>query len=445
MFSRPSTPTTGRFRSRFSRRKWGAPVVLGGVAGLLLVLFLVSRVFSGGGDYDDMDSEPPAPAKPDTQHDLPSPGSPDHPHYPSYGSGSDDAANSAIDALFARQSTTLVQAAWRYRLKNDRDPPQGYKAWFRFAQENKCLIDDYDQVYRDFAPFYQLAGRKHRDKHGDKYFGAMVEKAAGTIDELDMGLRTFTVRDHEVGTVDEWKSNYDDEWNGMLRNLSKALPNLKLIVNHRDEPRVAFDVRHLGEDDLVLSPNDMMFFRNEPAPTSDFYFHNGHCRISNDPNGQKVRPVLARSIDRRVDLRRELPLVFRLLGLAGPEPRTAHGRRSITVFYEHFCQLEGCDADKIKAEYGITGENAARGRLHPHPFAAPSWPHCCGQDPRSPSHTRASASGGVGRAISYLDTLEVPIIENTPFEVDLKESMAEATSKYPDAAGVFVRRHGSDW
>ncbi|KAF7305301.1 Methylthioribulose-1-phosphate dehydratase [Mycena chlorophos] len=50
--------------------------------------------------------------------------------------------------------------------------------------------------------------------------------------------------------------------------------------------------------------------------------------------------------------------------------------------------------------------------------------------------------GGVGRALSYLDTLEVPIIENTPFEVDLKESMAEAMAKYPDAAGVLVRRHG---
>ncbi|KAF8661307.1 hypothetical protein AX16_001405 [Volvariella volvacea WC 439] len=50
--------------------------------------------------------------------------------------------------------------------------------------------------------------------------------------------------------------------------------------------------------------------------------------------------------------------------------------------------------------------------------------------------------GGTGRALSYLDTLEVPIIENTPNEEDLKDSMAEAMVKYPDAAGVLVRRHG---
>ncbi|KAF8326978.1 Methylthioribulose-1-phosphate dehydratase [Cantharellus anzutake] len=50
--------------------------------------------------------------------------------------------------------------------------------------------------------------------------------------------------------------------------------------------------------------------------------------------------------------------------------------------------------------------------------------------------------GGMGKALSYLDTLVIPIIENTPFEEDLKDSMAQAMKKYPDAAGVLVRRHG---
>ncbi|KAG8965561.1 Methylthioribulose-1-phosphate dehydratase [Tulasnella sp. 408] len=50
--------------------------------------------------------------------------------------------------------------------------------------------------------------------------------------------------------------------------------------------------------------------------------------------------------------------------------------------------------------------------------------------------------GGTGTALSYLDTLVVPIIENTPHEEDLRDSMAEAMKKYPDAAGILVRRHG---
>lgn len=50
--------------------------------------------------------------------------------------------------------------------------------------------------------------------------------------------------------------------------------------------------------------------------------------------------------------------------------------------------------------------------------------------------------GGNGPALSYLDTLKVPIIENTPYEEDLKDSMAEAMKKHPDAAAILVRRHG---
>lgn len=50
--------------------------------------------------------------------------------------------------------------------------------------------------------------------------------------------------------------------------------------------------------------------------------------------------------------------------------------------------------------------------------------------------------GGTREALSYLDTLELPIIENTPNEEDLKDSMADAMVKYPNCAGVLVRRHG---
>lgn len=38
--------------------------------------------------------------------------------------------------------------------------------------------------------------------------------------------------------------------------------------------------------------------------------------------------------------------------------------------------------------------------------------------------------------------LRIPIIENTAFEKDLKETMAEAIEKNPETSAVLVRRHG---
>jgi methylthioribulose 1-phosphate dehydratase / enolase-phosphatase E1 len=42
----------------------------------------------------------------------------------------------------------------------------------------------------------------------------------------------------------------------------------------------------------------------------------------------------------------------------------------------------------------------------------------------------------------FLDTVTIPIIENTPHECDLADSLEEAMVKYPSSNAVLVRRHG---
>ncbi|KAI5291577.1 Methylthioribulose-1-phosphate dehydratase [Ascosphaera aggregata] len=50
---------------------------------------------------------------------------------------------------------------------------------------------------------------------------------------------------------------------------------------------------------------------------------------------------------------------------------------------------------------------------------------------------------GQGKSnLGYLDTLSIPIIENTPFEEDLTGALEDAIEKYPDTCAVLVRRHG---
>ncbi|KAK0096805.1 hypothetical protein PV326_004355 [Microctonus aethiopoides] len=48
----------------------------------------------------------------------------------------------------------------------------------------------------------------------------------------------------------------------------------------------------------------------------------------------------------------------------------------------------------------------------------------------------------LGRAYRYDEKLVVPIIENTPFEEDLKDRMAQVIEEYPETCAVLVRRHG---
>ncbi|XP_068243186.1 probable methylthioribulose-1-phosphate dehydratase isoform X2 [Palaemon carinicauda] len=50
--------------------------------------------------------------------------------------------------------------------------------------------------------------------------------------------------------------------------------------------------------------------------------------------------------------------------------------------------------------------------------------------------------GSEDRQMRYDEELIVPIIENTPFEADLADSMSQALELYPDTHAVLVRRHG---
>eukprot|EP00794_Sanderia_malayensis_P009960 gene9960-10980_t len=47
-----------------------------------------------------------------------------------------------------------------------------------------------------------------------------------------------------------------------------------------------------------------------------------------------------------------------------------------------------------------------------------------------------------GKKMRYDDELIVPIIENTPFETDLTDSLRNAMIEYPESSAVLVRRHG---
>lgn len=118
-------------------------------------------------------------------------------------------ASRALFELYTRQSRTVNQARARYTLRNSgREPPDHYDEWFKFARERRCLIDEYDQVAKDFEPFYQAEAIQ------PGYFRKSVKRAMGK-----WGLKVATIRRGHV-RMNGWRIGHDAAWRKALRRVS---------------------------------------------------------------------------------------------------------------------------------------------------------------------------------------------------------------------------------
>ncbi|KAJ6623262.1 glycosyl transferase family 90-domain-containing protein [Mycena sp. CBHHK59/15] len=187
------------------------------------------------------------------------------------------AARLSVDALYHRQSRSLAQASARYTLRNGRSPPPNYEKWYNFAREKKCLIDEYDQIYRDFEPFYQLA------TENPAHFREMVERASEKVRSAEVAV--VEINNSEVQIVAESGTAYTYYWAITLGRFSQSLPNMTLLLNGRDEPRVAFNYRVLGAKDHAFDFEDTTPFEISPRPTAEFFKKQSGCIIANDATG----------------------------------------------------------------------------------------------------------------------------------------------------------------
>ncbi|KAK5666992.1 hypothetical protein QVD99_006211 [Batrachochytrium dendrobatidis] len=131
----------------------------------------------------------------------------------------------SLEGLLKRQSTTLEDAVQKYQLKLGRSPPKGYADWFTSAIEKKCLIDDYDIIWEDLAPYHQLGGNEFRRR----------------LDILKDGThRVFNVHIKD-GTADA-----GGKWNPIFKNSIKTVRDMDLVLNELDEPRILFNSNRDG-------------------------------------------------------------------------------------------------------------------------------------------------------------------------------------------------------
>lgn len=66
-----------------------------------------------------------------------------------------------FEEMVEQQSQSYEAAVIEYNRRYHRIPPPGFQKWFEHAKANACpIIDNFDVMERDLAPFHQLSGRE---------------------------------------------------------------------------------------------------------------------------------------------------------------------------------------------------------------------------------------------------------------------------------------------
>lgn len=155
-------------------------------------------------------------------------------------------ADLRFSSLLGSQSTTLEEAAERYRKRRGRHPPPGFDLWFKYAQDNDAIVVEefWDQVYHDIEPFWA------------------VDPALIRAQARDLGMAVMIKEGHaEVYTDWFWHVI----WRKMIDEIAFMLPNMVIPFNTMDEPRMMVPYVNISElvsiaDDEkdMLAPQDVL-------------------------------------------------------------------------------------------------------------------------------------------------------------------------------------------
>ncbi|KAK7038339.1 CAP10 domain-containing protein [Favolaschia claudopus] len=190
-----------------------------------------------------------------------------------------EAARRIVDALYARQSTTLEQATSRYTLKTGRSPPQNYDQWFQFAQDKSCLIDDYDRLHKDFKPFYQLA------QTDPGFFQRRLDVAFHMMEYNMKGMANITIKNGKLIMPVQQSGAYYPTWAVTFDQFAAHLPDMTFLINSHDQARVVFNFRDPDARLKALNLVEEEPFSQSPHPTSNWFREQSGCNTPRVPDG----------------------------------------------------------------------------------------------------------------------------------------------------------------
>ena len=137
----------------------------------------------------------------------------------------------------ANYSIDLGQAVKVYRQRYYRSPPPGFDQWYRYATEASSLVvDDFDDMYRDLAPFWGISPHDIR------------LRTAETISDEWNEVAKIMIRGGKAEISPDVKPTHRWMMEGvqsMVQDFAQWLPDMDLAFNINDEPRVAIPYRDM--------------------------------------------------------------------------------------------------------------------------------------------------------------------------------------------------------
>ncbi|KAF1969746.1 hypothetical protein BU23DRAFT_539098 [Bimuria novae-zelandiae CBS 107.79] len=137
-----------------------------------------------------------------------------------------------LQTLLQGQSSTYDAAVEEYRRRYNTDPVPGFEAWYNYSiSHNSRIIDDFSVMYDSIAPLWQLSGQQ---------IIHMTESAYAKPGS-ELWLCDFESENGRISCKHPWRSfdrNIELSFNQYLGGLKGAIPNVRFLVNHLDEPRV---------------------------------------------------------------------------------------------------------------------------------------------------------------------------------------------------------------
>ncbi|KAF7537444.1 hypothetical protein G7Z17_g12856 [Cylindrodendrum hubeiense] len=132
-------------------------------------------------------------------------------------------ARARHEALLAKRSYDLNDAAARYRARRGRHPPPGFDKWTEAALgSNAILVEDFfDRIYKDLTPFWALDSQTIAQRAASWHWVVRVRNGQAT----GQGNTTNRV---------PWLQL----WTELVTEFSMHLPDVDMPINYMDEPRI---------------------------------------------------------------------------------------------------------------------------------------------------------------------------------------------------------------